>query len=168
MVWSHWYFTNVSRAEFFRSRIALGELLRQITIDWLEFLPFMLCRVLRFSKSANTNLIFQLIRHFVSLANERKDARSVTCNSMLRRQMPSGMEAPSRALSEATTSRLTSGDLSSFSTSDALTGPQLPSSPSVNMTPGDVSMAGVEPSIRKNLIDPSDSRIGVASSRAST
>jgi len=79
------------------------------------------------------------------------------------RQMSSGIDAPNRAVREATTARVTSGDLSSPSTSAALTEPQLPSSSSrLSITPGDVSMAGIDPSIRKNLIESSSDSIDFA------
>jgi hypothetical protein len=83
--------------------------------------------------------------------------------ALLARQTPSGMDAPSRAVNEATMSRVTSGDPSSPSTSEALIGDQLPVVDKDTISPLDVSMAGMDPSTRKNLIGTSSDNIDIAS-----
>ena len=82
--------------------------------------------------------------------------------AILARQTPSGMDAPNRAVNDAMMSRVTSGDPSSPSTSEALTGFQDPSLVKADITPMDVSMAGIDPSIRKNLIESSSDSIDFA------
>ena len=77
---------------------------------------------------------------------------SDTWKELLTRQTPSGMHAPSRAVNEATMSRVTSGDPSSPSTSEALIGDQVPVVDKNTISPLDVSTAGMDPSTRKNLI----------------
>jgi len=83
--------------------------------------------------------------------------------ALLARQTPSGMDAPSRVVNEATISRVTSGDPSSPSTSEALIGDQLPVVDKDTISPLDVSMAGMDPSTRKNLIGTSSDNIDIAS-----
>jgi hypothetical protein len=58
---------------------------------------------------------------------------------------------------------VTSGDLSSPITSEALIGPQAPLVDNNTISPIDVSMAGTEPSTRKNLIGASSDNIDIAS-----
>ena len=82
--------------------------------------------------------------------------------AILARQTPLGIDAPSRAVTEATISRVTSGDLSSPITSEALIGPQAPLVDNNTISPIDVSMAGIEPSTRKNLIGASSDNIDIA------
>lgn len=82
--------------------------------------------------------------------------------ALLARQTPSGMDAPNRAVNEATMSRVTSGDPSSPSTSEALIGDQAPVLDKDTISPLDFSMAGMDPSTRKNLIGASSDNIDIA------
>ena len=82
--------------------------------------------------------------------------------AILARQIPSGIDAPSRAATEATTARVTSGDPSSPITSEASIRDQLPVSDNDTILPLDISMVGIKSSTRKNLIGASSDNIDIA------
>lgn len=82
--------------------------------------------------------------------------------AILGRQIPSGIDAPSRAATEATTARVTSGDPSSPITSEALIRDQLPVADNDTISPLDISMVGISSSTRKNLIGTSSDNIDIA------
>ena len=82
--------------------------------------------------------------------------------AILGRQIPSGIDAPSRAATEATTARVTSGDPSSPITSEASIRDQLPVSDNDTILPLDISMVGIKSSTRKNLIGASSDNIDIA------
>lgn len=82
--------------------------------------------------------------------------------AILGRQIPSGIDAPNRAATEATTARVTSGDPSSPITSEASIRSQLPVSDNDTILPLDISMVGIKSSTRKNLIGASSDNIDIA------
>jgi hypothetical protein len=90
------------------------------------------------------------------------DNLSDSWKAILGRQIPSGIDAPSRAATEATTARVTSGDPSSPITSEALIRDQLPVADNDTISPLDISMVGISSSTRKNLIGTSSDNIDIA------
>ena len=119
---------------------------------------YRIARDLSQPEEARASAVAGMQQLYGNLANNLSDS----WKSVLARQTPSGMDAPSRAVNEATRSRVTSGDPSSPSTSEALIGDQLPVLDKDTISPIDVSMAGMDPSIKKNLIESSSDNIDIA------
>ena len=98
------------------------------------------------------------VNDMLELYGQVKNKLSKSWVTILDNQTSDGISAPSLAVREDTISRVTSGERSSDSIRSADTGPQDPlKSPIIE--PGDVSMAGIDPSIRKNRMDTSDESI---------
>jgi len=110
-------------------------------------------------EAARAQAVADMQKLYADVGNQLSDS----WKALLARQTPSGMDAPSRAVNEATMSRVTSGDPSSPSTSEALIGDQAPVVDRDTISPLDVSMAGMDPSTRKNLIGTSSDNIDIAS-----
>lgn len=109
-------------------------------------------------EAARAKAVADMQQLYADVANNLSDS----WKALLARQTPSGMDAPSRAVNEATMSRVTSGDPSSPSTSEALIGDQVPVVDKDTISPLDVSTAGMDPSTRKNLIGTSSDNIDIA------
>jgi hypothetical protein len=109
-------------------------------------------------EEARAKAVADMQQLYADVANNLSDS----WKALLARQTPSGMDAPSRAVNEATMSRVTSGDPSSPSTSEALIGDQVPVVDKDTISPLDVSTAGMDPSTRKNLIGTSSDNIDIA------
>jgi len=119
---------------------------------------YRIARDLSQPEEARAKAVADMQQLYSNVANKLSDS----WKAILARQTPSGMDAPSRAVNEATRSRVTSGDPSSPSTSEALIGDQLPVVDKDTISPLDVSMAGMDPSTKKNLIESSSDNIDIA------
>ena len=85
---------------------------------------------------------------------------SESWSALINRQLPSGIDQPSLVVSDATISRVTSGERVSESIAAEEIGFQDPSLARDTIAPGSVSTVGIDPSTRKNLnVDTSDTDI---------
>lgn len=103
----------------------------------------------------------QAVEDMKKLYGEVAGNLSESWSALINRQLPSGIDQPSLVVSDATISRVTSGERVSESISAEEIGFQDPSSSSSDIiAPGSVSIAGIDPSTRKNLnVDTSDTDI---------
>lgn len=98
------------------------------------------------------------VNDMLELYGQVKNNLSKGWVTILDNQTSDGISAPSLAVREDTISRVTSGERSSESIRLSDTGLQEPLKRPI-IEPGDVSMAGIDPSIRKNRMDTSDASI---------
>jgi len=98
------------------------------------------------------------VNDMLELYGQVKNNLSKGWVTILNNQTSDGISAPSLAVREDTISRVTSGERSSESIRLSDTGLQEPLKRPI-IEPGDVSMAGIDPSIRKNRMDTSDASI---------
>ena len=102
----------------------------------------------------------QAVEDMKKLYGEVAGNLSESWSALINRQLPSGIDQPSLVVSDATMSRVTSGERVSESISPEEIGFQDPSVASDTIAPGSVSIAGIDPSTRKNLnVDTSDTDI---------
>jgi hypothetical protein len=102
----------------------------------------------------------QAVEDMKKLYGEVAGNLSESWSALINRQLPSGIDQPLLTVRDSTISRVTSGERMSESISAEEIGFQDPSVASKTIAPGSVSIAGMDPSTRKNLnVDTSDTDI---------
>lgn len=102
----------------------------------------------------------QAVEDMKKLYGEVAGNLSESWSALINRQLPSGIDQPLLTVRDSTISRVTSGERVSESISAEEIGFQDPSVASKTIAPGSVSIAGMDPSTRKNLnVDTSDTDI---------
>ena len=128
---------------------------KQLSPEWFEQ------RKERITGSKLSQFLFMSsIEDMKKLYGEVAGNLSESWSALINRQLPSGIDQPLLTVRDSTISRVTSGERVSESISAEDIGFQDPSVASNTIAPGSVSIAGIDPSTRKNLnVDTSDTDI---------